>query len=108
MVTYVYVNATQLQMSHVMSMSNFLHVILNCKNEDNVQIFNINHQDYFSPVANVLFNLDMKSECSDFRQCRNPTASQFGFQHVQISEIQDFWDTHKTFGIQRVRILGSV
>ena len=46
------------------------------------------------PFKNINLNSEcLKSECSDFRQCRNPNKSQFGFQHVRISDIYDFWDT---------------
>ena len=44
----------------------------------------------------------LKSECWDFRQCRNPNTNQFGFQRSQILDILDFWDTHKMFGFQTV------
>ena len=42
------------------------------------------------------------SEIQTFRQCQNSNTSQFGFQHVQISDIWDYWDTHKTLGFQRI------
>ena len=58
--------------------------------------------------TDVKYSECLKSKFTDFRQCQNPNASQLGFQHIQISDIQDFWDTHKMFRFQRVQISDSV